>query len=150
MALTGRIAAVTLGLAAAGALAPAHPAGAQRLRPDPVGAQPARFAPVVTPPLRALISAPDTVRRRGGWPPGVLGVVIGGAVGAGAGLLLVAATCDVQDCASHPDTRRLVLGGGAVGAAVGVTVDVLWRAARRATRSRASTAAPAWSASPGA
>ena len=79
----------------------------------------------------------DTMPAREGWPPGVAGALIGAVVGVAAGAVLVRGLCDVPDCGSHPDTRKLLLGGAVTGAAAGIVIELVWRGARRLHDARA-------------
>jgi hypothetical protein len=61
---------------------------------------------------------------------GVRGAVIGAIVGAAFGAYFATATCDVENCLSHPDTRTIMLGGVAIGTVGGFLLDHLWHAVR--------------------
>lgn len=79
-----------------------------------------------------LVSAPrDSTPRPAGLPPGVAGALIGAGVGLAAGAVLVRALCDVPNCASHRDTKTLLVGGAVTGAVAGAAVELVWRGVRR-------------------
>ena len=65
---------------------------------------------------------------------GLRGSVIGAFIGVGIGVLAVQATCDAQDCDSHPDTQKIMIGAAAVGALGGFLLDHAWHAIRRNQR----------------
>lgn len=97
--------------------------------------RPAYGADVST-PAAATMAFLDSTTVRSGWLPGAPGALIGAAVGLAAGAFLVRGLCDAPDCSAHPDTRKLLVGGAAVGALIGVTAEVLWRVTRSSRQPR--------------
>lgn len=117
---------------------------AQEIRGEPLaplvtrlGATPLAHAPLtrgLVPSLAfAQIEDEQRTKRR---TLGLRGALIGAAVGAAAGAVLVRGFCDVPNCRSHPDTRRIMLGSIGIGAVLGFTVDAVIISNRRAVRVR--------------
>lgn len=77
---------------------------------------------------------------------GLRGAVLGAFLGVGVGMVAVNIGCDVQDCASDPESRSLMIGSVAAGAIVGFLLDHAWYAARRQTGMAASPLPGGWHA----
>ena len=96
---------------------------------SPVFVSAVRFSAPSATPLQLAVHA-DTMpenRRLLGLRGGVLGALIG----IGAGLVAVRVLCDVEDCANHPDTKKIMIGATAVGALGGFLLDHAWHAIKR-------------------
>lgn len=61
--------------------------------------------------------------------PGVVGALVGAGIGAAASGLAVLVLCDAENCLTHPDSRKLVVGAVLTGAMLGYAVD--WALHRR-------------------
>lgn len=67
----------------------------------------------------------DSIHSSPSFPRPRTGTVVGAGLGLGTGILLARAMCDVEDCATHPDTYRIVLGSALCGAVIGYLVDIV-------------------------